>query len=103
LGYLVQVLLPLFGRSGEAVGAGEFQRVKDELTQLHGGLTAFTSAPAEGRWTDDDNGVAHDKVVLFEVMADTLDRRWWQDYRADLERRFDQDEIVVRVQTIERL
>jgi hypothetical protein len=36
-------------------------------------------------------------------MTDTLDRPWWQGYRADLERRFRQDAIVVRASTVEML
>jgi len=29
--------------------------------------------------------------------------RWWSRYRADLEQRFDQQELVVRAHSIERL
>ena len=99
----MQVLLPLFGRSGAANDAVEFQRVKDELTHHHGGLTAFTSATAEGRWQSDGEGVTHDEIVLFEVMVERLDRAWWSDYRRSLEQRFDQDEILIRAQATERL
>jgi hypothetical protein len=101
--YLVEVFLPLYGRSGDAISGQEFQRVKDELTDRHGGLTAFTSAPAEGRWRDDKDEVTRDEIVVFEVMVETLDRDWWRDYRLSLEERFDQDEVVVRAQAIERL
>lgn len=36
-------------------------------------------------------------------MSDTLDREWWRDYRRTLEKRFAQDELVIRSQTVERL
>ena len=36
-------------------------------------------------------------------MADALDRGWWSAYRAELERRFRQDVIVIRAQAIEQL
>ena len=36
-------------------------------------------------------------------MTDTLDREWWREYRQTLERRFAQDELVVRSQEVERL
>jgi hypothetical protein len=36
-------------------------------------------------------------------MADWLDRGWWRVYRAELERRFSQDEIVVRAGEVELL
>ena len=44
-----------------------------------------------------------DEVVLVEVMADRLDHRWWAVYREDLQRRFAQDEVLVRASAIERL
>lgn len=36
-------------------------------------------------------------------MAESLDRAWRREYRATLERRFAQDEIVVRAHPVERL
>ena len=36
-------------------------------------------------------------------MTDTLDRAWWRDYRRTLERRFAQEELVIRSQAVERL
>jgi len=36
-------------------------------------------------------------------MADALDRDWWRGFRAELERRFAQDELVVRAHPVERL
>lgn len=60
------------------------------------------AAPAEGVW-DEGEGRSRDEIVIFEVMADTLDRAWWRDYRAALERRFRQEEIVVRARDVERL
>jgi hypothetical protein len=41
--------------------------------------------------------------VIFAVMADPLDRAWWRDYRERLERRFRQEELVVRALGAERL
>jgi hypothetical protein len=36
-------------------------------------------------------------------MTVTLDRGWWREYRRTLERRFAQDELVIRSQVVERL
>jgi hypothetical protein len=41
--------------------------------------------------------------VIFEVMAETLERAWWKAYRADLETRFRQDVIVARALPTEML
>jgi hypothetical protein len=40
---------------------------------------------------------------VLEVMVDQLDRAWWKEFRADLEVRFAQEELVVRAETIELL
>jgi len=36
-------------------------------------------------------------------MADALDRKWWTGFRRELERRFLQEQVVIRSQEIERL
>jgi hypothetical protein len=37
---------------------------------------------------------------VFEVMAPTIDMKWWSDYRKVLERAFRQDTIVIRAQPL---
>jgi hypothetical protein len=41
--------------------------------------------------------------VVYEVMVESLDAAWWADYRQALQRRFEQDELVVRAQPMRRL
>ena len=101
--HLVEILLPLYDNDGRAFGAVEFDRVRDELAEEFGGVTAFRRAPAEGLWKDEGGEVARDRVVVFEVMAAELDRAWWASYRADLERRFRQDKIVARATRFDEL
>ena len=101
--HLVQILLPVFDNQGVHQPLTLFRRVSDELTERFGGLTAFTRAPAEGRWKADSVATTHDEITVFEVMTDDLDRGWWQDYRRELENRFRQEEIVIRAQEIEKL
>ena len=100
--HLVQLLLPLRDDSGRPFDAAHYAAVRGELAGRFGGLTAYTRAPAEGVWQGPD-GRARDDVVVYEVMADQLDRNWWRGLRAALERRFAQDEIVVRAHPVERL
>jgi hypothetical protein len=103
--YLVQLLLPLTDNDGRAFPAAHYTGLRETLTGRFGGLTAYSRAPAEGLWEGDDQGgqPARDDVVVYEVMVDALDREWWAAFRTDLERRFAQDEIVVRAQVVERL
>ena len=99
--YLVQILLPLCGDSGERLPKERYAQVRRELTARYGGATAFLRSPAEGTWKDDDGKVERDEVVMCEVMVDSLDREWWTRYRRTLEARFEQRELIVRALEIE--
>jgi hypothetical protein len=99
---LIEILLPLCDNEGKRFDAALFGEVREELLAHFGGLTAFTRSPAEGVW-EKASGVASDEIVIFEVMSDWIDRSWWRGYRATLEARFRQEEIVIRAREIERL
>ncbi|HEX6747028.1 MAG TPA: hypothetical protein VF092_06990 [Longimicrobium sp.] len=94
--YLIQILLPLRDNEQRLFARDEFERVRRELTERFGGATFYARSPAVGLWKDDDGNVARDDVVVAEVMAQHQDREWWRLYRETLERRFRQDQIVVR-------
>ena len=100
--HLVQILLPLFDNEGARQPEAEFVRVRRELTERFGGLTAYSRAPAEGLWAEQGR-TARDDIVVLEVMADQLDRAWWQSYPRDLEPAFRQEAIVVRAQELDLL
>src|ERR1044071_3401299 len=97
--YLIQLLIPL----GRQFPASLYIALRDELTNEFGGVTAYTRAPAEGTWAPEDSSRERDDIVIYEVMTEKLDRVWWAGYRKTLETRFEQDELVVRAQRIERL
>ena len=101
--HLIQILLPLYDNDGRRFGADAFDRVRNELAERFGGVTAFRRAPAEGLWKDEGGAVARDELAIFEVMAEALDRAWWAGYRAELERRFQQEKMVVRATEFEKL
>ena len=101
--HLVQLLLPLYDNGGRAFPGEHYAAVRDELTERFGGLTAYTRAPAQGLWQEASGPTRRDDIVVYEVMTDTLDREWWRAYRRTLERRFAQEELVIRSQAVERL
>jgi len=101
--YLIQILLPLADNAGQPFPNQEYARVRAELTEHFGGLTAYSRAPAEGLWKEGPARASHDDIVVFEVMSSKLDRNWWSRYRATLEERFRQDVIVIRAQSVELL
>ena len=97
--HLVQILLPLSDNDRHPFGPDQFDMVALELTERFGGVTAFTRTPAEGRWTGQGHAGAED-VVVIEVMVERLDAVWWTDYRKGLEKRFRQQHIIVRAQSL---
>jgi hypothetical protein len=98
--HIVEILLPLYGNDGRRFGAAMFLEVRKELVERFGGLTAFTQSPAEGLWEEEEGEVTRDEIVIFEVMAEALDRGWWGDYRRRLERCFEQEAIVIRAREV---
>ncbi len=101
--HLVQIFLPLYDRHGHAFPRERFDALRTGLTELFGGVTAFVRSPALGAWEDEGGRVQRDEVVLFEVMVSQLDHGWWAAYRQQLERDFDQDEVLVRAMGVEKL
>jgi len=97
--HLVQILLPLFDNDGEAFGEELYSKIRSELTERFGGLTAFTSAPAQGLWKSEGK-TKHDEIVVFEVMTADIDAHWWKHYREALETAFRQDTILIRAQPV---
>jgi hypothetical protein len=100
--FLVQILLPVYDNNGERFPSDLYNEVRAKLTDMFGGLTAYTRAPAEGVW-ESGTTLKRDDIVVVEVMVDSLDRTWWGAYRRDLKRLFRQDQIVLRAQTYEPL
>ena len=98
--YIVEIFLPMADNSGHAFPANQFSEEKEMLADRYGGLTAYTRAPAEGIWGDQAN---RDDIVIFEVMTPSLDRDWLQTYRRSLEKKFRQDQIVIRATVSEAL
>ena len=101
--HVVEIFLPLQRNDGSPQPRGLFGEVRKELVDRFGGLTAYSRSPAEGLWEREEGSVDKDAIVIFEVMADKIDRGWWAGYRRELERLFEQDEIVIRASEVERL
>ena len=100
---MIEIFLPLRRNDGSAQPPALFGEVRGELVERFGGLTAFTRSPADGLWDSGEGEVEGDAIVIFEVMAEEVDRGWWADYRAALERRFEQEKVVVRASATQLL
>ena len=101
--HLVQILLPTHTRSGAEVANEQFARVRVELTERFGGVTAYSrSHPATGLWKPDDaETIERDRVIMVEVVVEVFDREWWATYREELETRFDQEVVHARALAME--
>lgn len=93
--HLIQILLPLTDNHHRPLERGLFAAIKQELTAKFGGITAWSSAPAEGRWKNEEQE-QQDQIILYEVMVDAPDAEWWKAYRHRLEAHFRQEEIIIR-------
>ena len=100
--HLIQLLLPLHDNNKQEFPAAYLNQVREDLTNHFGGVTAFVRSPAVGLWKDSDE-INRDEVVMFEVMADQLDREWWAAYRKQLQNKFRQDEVLIWASSITRL
>lgn len=100
--HIVQFLLPLRDNARHPFARADFEKVRAELTERFGGVTAFLQSPALGAWKEEEETV-RDEMVLYEVMVESLDRAWWSGYRSELERRFRQERVVMRALGAETL
>jgi inorganic pyrophosphatase len=100
LSKLIQVYLPNNHPDGKPFSPGLFQDVKRELTERFDGLTMYKRAPATGLWKDDDQHTVSDDIIIYEVMAESLDLEFWKAYKIKLQKRFKQDELLIRCSSV---
>ena len=101
--FVIQLLLPLYDNNRHPFSPYEFARVRRELTDRFGGVTAYTRSPAEGFWEDDDGQTRRDDVIIVEVMVEEIERTWWGAYGTEVADRFAQKEMVIRAIPFESL
>jgi hypothetical protein len=98
--HLIQLLLPLRAPDGTSFPRDAYDALGAELTERFGGLTAYTRAPATGLWKPGAGPPAQDDIVIYEVMAESIDGAWWSTLRRRLEVQFQQDALVIRTHPV---
>jgi len=93
---LIEIFLPLADNAGRKLPKTAFADTRRELIARFGGLTAYSRSPARGFWKEKGK-TARDEIVVFEVMAKSAQRTFWRGYKRELEIRFRQEEIVIRM------
>jgi hypothetical protein len=101
--YLIQLLLPLCDNDGHPFPQLTYLKVRDELAERFGGITAYVRSPAEGLWKEGKCCAVRDEIVIYEVMAKELNHAWWREFRERMELLFRQESIVVRASQIDIL
>jgi hypothetical protein len=96
---LVQIFLPLYDNVGKRFPASLYARERERLVDCFGGMTAHMQTPVKGLWKTGLR-TSRDELVIFEVMVPKVDRKWWSQYRNQLEKRFKQKELLVRSQEV---
>lgn len=98
----IEIYLPLSANDGTLFSGAVFESIEHDLTEKFGGVTAHKRAPAQGRWQH-GNKTHTDEIIIFEVVADTLDKDWWRNFRKTLERQLDQEKILIVARDVELL
>ena len=100
--HLIQLLLPLHDNNKQEFPNAYFLKVREELTDRFGGVTAFVRSPAVGLWKD-VNEVSRDDMVMSEVISSQLDKEWWSKYRTQLQKEFRQEELLIWASDVTKL
>jgi hypothetical protein len=102
--YVVEIYLPLYSNSGKRFQKAVYAAVASELTERFGGITAYVRSPAIGLWRKPgERRSKRDDIVVYEVMAARLNKKWWTDYRRKLEHIFEQEALVIRAHGVRLL
>jgi hypothetical protein len=93
---LVQFFLPLYDQKGKAFPDQYFNTIKAELTEQFGGITFYFRSPVLGMWKPEQK-VIKDELVVVEVLAQQAAVPFFRNYQSVLEKKFKQDEIMMRL------
>lgn len=90
------MLLPVARGAHGNASATTLRDVTRELGHTFGGLTAYSRAPAQGRWRHDGGGEERDDLVVVEGMVERVEPESWSSFRSRWAAGLGQDELVVR-------
>jgi hypothetical protein len=94
---LFQILLPLYDNKGVLFPQDFYRHVSLELTERFGGLTAYSRSPATGFWKDSQDELNVDQIIVYEVIAEKMDKKYWKSLKEILKAQFKQEDIIIRV------
>lgn len=72
-----------------------YKAIRLELTERFGGMTAYSHSSATGLWKNDDEELTVDKVIVYEVIADGHEKKFWKSFKEILKAQFKQGDMVI--------
>ena len=93
---LVQIFLPLYNNNGEKFDMSLLRQTREEILEAYNGITTYTRSPARGLWKDEEDHTIKDDIVIYEVLTESFDKKWWEEYKEKLIKRFQQEELLIR-------
>ncbi|MBA2655948.1 MAG: hypothetical protein H0U70_03075 [Tatlockia sp.] len=99
---LIELFLPIYSNKNKKFSKELFQQTYDELVNKFGGLTVYSRVPMQGFWQKNDK-IVKDELIIYEVMDENFSSHWWCEYRVCLEKRFQQERLIIRTHTIQLL
>lgn len=69
---MVQLFIPYFD-ARQTVPNQPYNCLKEQLTGKFGGISMWEEAPVTGLWKSEEQSVQKDRLLIFEVLATTMD------------------------------
>lgn len=89
------IYLPLNYNDGRPIEPQKLHEIKEELAYRFGGLTVLPAGtPAEGLW-EDQGQLIQDDIVIFRVVTTYEAGDYFKEYKLTLERRLEQEEVLI--------
>lgn len=102
--HIVNIYLPQINNAGIAFNEDIYLSIRTELIQKFGGLTQYDQVPAIGYWKENaDKPISKDLVIHYEVICNTLSKKYWAESRLRLEKAFQQTQILIVAHPILKL
>jgi hypothetical protein len=98
-----EIHLPLAFNDGGRVPDALFIQVRDELIEKFGGLNVLSpGSPTQGWWKS-GAVVYRDDILIYRVTTSQDEDNFFQSYKIELARRFQQEEVWIEREETRRL
>lgn len=97
---LIELFLPVYNQHGSPFPQKHYAAVRKKLQEKFGAVMSYSRIPVTDAGSTIDRLPVRDQLIVFEIMAATLDTAYWSKYKTSLKKTFDREEILIRCTTI---